>query len=208
MYFLRFSLFSIAASLVAGHAALVRVGSKLGLGVTKTTDLGTGDAIHVSTQSPCGPNVDLSTLSANDAAPLGNDGSLNMSVFQINTDGAGPFNVLIDAGATGEHFNTSADVTTQVPGNNGISNGGGNAFPLNIKLPTSVACTGGSTGNFCLVQVQNPNGFGGCGLIQQGAALRRQAKTAPNRTGSNNKNGDNHKGKGKGKGKGKQKGED
>src|SRR5271169_2670294 len=62
-----------------------------------------------------------------------------------------------------------------------VSNAKSKAFPLNIKVPTNVACTGGSTGNLCLLQVKNPSGFGGGGLNQQGAmarTARRGAKTA------------------------------
>jgi len=172
---------SATASLVAGHAALVQVGTKNGLGVTKTTNLGTGDAIRVSTQDPCGPNVNLASLSADDATPLNSDGTLSMSVFQVNGDGAGPFNVAIDTTGTGKSFDTPVDITTQVPGTNGVSGASEEAFPLDIKVSTNVACTGGTTGNLCLVQVKNPSGFGGCGVIQQGAAARRAAKTAPNR---------------------------
>jgi Egh16-like virulence factor len=174
-------LISTTASLVAGHAALVTVGTKNGLGVTKTTNLGTGDAIRVSTQDPCGPNVNLASLSADDATPLNSDGTLSMSVFQVNGDGAGPFNVAIDTTGTGKSFDTPVDVTTQVPGTNGVSGASEEAFPLDVKVSTNVACTGGTTGNLCLVQVKNPSGFGGCGVIQQGAASRRAAKTAPNR---------------------------
>jgi Egh16-like virulence factor len=173
--------FLTAASLVAGHAALVQVGTQPGLGVTKSSGLGLGDAIRVSSQDPCGPNVDIASLSSDSAVPLGSDGTLSMSVFQINGDGAGPFSVLLDSSASGKQFDTNVDVTTQVPGNNGISNAASEAFPLVVKVPTNVACKGGSTGNLCLVQVKNRSGFGGCGLIQQGAAARRATKTNKNR---------------------------
>jgi hypothetical protein len=181
MQLIRTFLISLAATLVAGHASLVTVGDKPALGVKKTTGLSPANAIRVSSQNPCGPNVKLASLSAADATALNADGTLSMSVFQINGDGAGPFNVAIDASGTGKSFNTPADITTQVPGKNGISNAADKAFPLNIKVPAGVACAGGTTGNLCLVQVKNRSGFGGCGVIQQGAAARRAAKTAPNR---------------------------
>jgi hypothetical protein len=181
MHLIRTSLISLAATLVAGHASLVTVGDKPALGVKKTTGLSPANAIRVSSQNPCGPNVKLASLSAADATALNADGTLSMSVFQINGDGAGPFNVAIDASGTGKSFNTPADVTTQVPGKNGVSNAANKAFPLDIKVPAGVACSGGTSGNLCLVQVKNRSGFGGCGVIQQGAAARRAAKTARNR---------------------------
>src|ERR1700737_1413586 len=143
MQLIRAVLIFISASLVAGHATLVTVGTQNGLGVKKTTNLGGGDAIRVSAKSPCGPKVKLSKITAANATALNADGTLSMSVFQINGDGAGPFNVKIDTGATGKTFNTAVNVTKQVPGKNGVSNAAGKAFPLDIKVPAGMVCTGG-----------------------------------------------------------------
>jgi hypothetical protein len=176
-------LLSTTASLVAGHAALVQVGDKSALGVQKTTGLTPADAIRVSTADPCGTNVNLASLSSTNAAVLNANSTLNMSLFQITADGAGPYKVAIDTGATGKQLTTQADITTNVPGTNGVSNGIGKSFPLDVTVPQGVACTGGATKNMCLVQVKNPSGFGGCGLFQLAAGGGTGA--APAATGGN-----------------------
>jgi Egh16-like virulence factor len=160
-------LLSTTAALVAGHSALVEVGDKNALGVQKTTGLTPADAIRVSTADPCGTNVNLASLSATNATDLSSD-TLNMSVFVITPDGAGPFKVAIDTGATGKQLTTQADITTNVPGTNGVSSDVGKAFPLDVTIPPGTVCSGGQTKNLCLVQVKNPSGFGGCGLFELG----------------------------------------
>lgn len=109
---LQISLFSIAAALRAGHAALVQIGTKLGLGVNKSTALDLGDAIRVSSANPCVPDVNLESLSSDSAAATNDDGTPSLSVFQVNGDGAGPFNVILDTSATGN--NSTRTSTSQL----------------------------------------------------------------------------------------------
>lgn len=47
-----------------------------------------------------------------------------------------------------------------------ISDGGADSDnPMTIAIPAGTVCTGGSSGNACLLRVTNPPGFGSCFAI-------------------------------------------
>ncbi|KAF3914836.1 hypothetical protein ABW20_dc0104019 [Dactylellina cionopaga] len=99
-------------------------------------------------------------------------GVLTMSVYQQNADGAGPYSCRISYGASPDEWESTAlEITTNVPGVGGISTNHGVQFPLVVRMPNKLECTGSYTGakNVCLIQCSNTarNGpFGGCIPIQ------------------------------------------
>jgi len=66
-------------------------------------------------------------------------------------------NNIIDA--TGKTW-VDAIVTQQVPGSNGILRGGPVDSQFTAQVPEGTVCTGGDTGNVCLIRINN----GGAGL--------------------------------------------
>ncbi|KDQ32516.1 hypothetical protein PLEOSDRAFT_1031192 [Pleurotus ostreatus PC15] len=102
-----------------------------------------------------------STAGLPTAAP---DGSVQMTLHQVNGDGAGPYTCQVSADATGQNF-VAMTVTTQVPGKNSRSNAKATDFPLVAQMPAGMTCTGGPNGDACLVRCRNAataGPFGGC----------------------------------------------
>ncbi|KAF9494224.1 hypothetical protein BDN71DRAFT_1393557 [Pleurotus eryngii] len=92
------------------------------------------------------------------------DGAVQMTLHQVNGDGAGPYTCQVSADATGQNF-VSMTVTTQVPGENSRSNTKATDFPLVAQMPAGMTCTGGPNGDACLVRCRNAaraGPFGGC----------------------------------------------
>ncbi|KDQ26292.1 hypothetical protein PLEOSDRAFT_1043472, partial [Pleurotus ostreatus PC15] len=82
------------------------------------------------------------------------DGSVTMTLHQVNGDGAGPYTCQVSADASGQNF-VAMTVTTQVPGTNSRSRTTATAFPLVAQMPAGMACTGGPNGDACLVRCRN-----------------------------------------------------
>ncbi|KAF3940836.1 hypothetical protein ABW19_dt0204819 [Dactylella cylindrospora] len=97
-------------------------------------------------------------------------GDLRITVKQITVNGGGPYFCSIDESGSGEYFRT-VEVTTQVPGKRGINDGRNQEYPLVVKLPVSLRCSGtsGATSQICIVRCSNQrrDGFGGCVPVQQ-----------------------------------------
>ena len=98
-------------------------------------------------------------------------GFLNMTLHQINEDGAGPFDCKLDTTGTGLNFTSTLLLSlTQVPGVGGRNKKKTIDWPFAVGLPSDMKCTG-SSGNLtgiCMVKCWNPVGpWGGCVPIQQ-----------------------------------------
>lgn len=103
--------------------------------------------------------------------------AMQITWFIQNNDGAGPLAVKISQDG-GKTFNVNAQVTTQVPGNNGIADrtaGTGNK-QLVVQIPQNLNC--GAAG--CIMQVkQATRSFGSCFAINTGAGNQGAANVAP-----------------------------
>ncbi|RVX72731.1 hypothetical protein B0A52_04129 [Exophiala mesophila] len=187
----------LAAELVAGHGAIIGAtgnagGSGMALGVdTSTPRDGTrrrpfqqdstrfrGSAADTFGETLGGGNNNLETGTAAILAETGDElpqitpgGSVQMTVHQVNADGAGPYTCMINADGTGQTW-SQLTVSEQVPGNNGRNRAGQTtAFPLTAEIPNGQTCTGTVAGedNVCLVRCQNParaGPFGGVVPVQ------------------------------------------
>ncbi|KAL4263485.1 hypothetical protein AB1N83_006171 [Pleurotus pulmonarius] len=106
----------------------------------------------------------LADASASGLPAVFADGSVQMTLHQVNADGAGPYTCVVSADATGQDF-VSMAITTQVPGRNSQSNAKATPFPLVAQMPSGIICTGGPNGDACLVRCRNAaiaGPFGGC----------------------------------------------
>lgn len=121
-------------------------------------------------------------------------GSLTGTLHVVTTDGAGPFQAIVDPTGTGAFATgTKATVTQQVPGNNGNIKPDGTVpkvrrwalaimkraglmkraanvnkdFPFTVQIPAGTTCSGTVAGqaNTCLVKIANSNPAGPFGGV-------------------------------------------
>ncbi|KAJ6459490.1 hypothetical protein C8R47DRAFT_994627, partial [Mycena vitilis] len=91
------------------------------------------------------------------------DGSVTMTLHQVNQDGAGPFTC--DVSGDGGNTFQAATVTTNVPGKFGLSFATAQDFPLTATMPAGMACTAGPNGDACIMRCRNQalaGPFGSC----------------------------------------------
>ncbi|KAK4662917.1 hypothetical protein QC763_602010 [Podospora pseudopauciseta] len=102
-------------------------------------------------------------------------GEVSMMLHQVNADGGGPYQCMINADATGQQW-SNIQVTQNVPGRNSRNRQGQTtAFPLTASIPANQQCTGTVAGqeNVCLVRCQNSaraGPFGGVVPVQMAGA--------------------------------------
>ncbi|THH14535.1 hypothetical protein EW146_g5807 [Bondarzewia mesenterica] len=212
---------SLAASSVYGHAFISSVAganglSSTGFGVDTTGSIPRNGTFEQPFQldtpvlknlqdDPCGANllsgsINIATemataIKANGGAlpTIPTNGALTLGVFQINADGGGPFAAEVNTDGTGKTW-TAVTVTSQPPGINGLLQ----------RMPNTLACTGGSTGDACIIRLNNggentgsmANGagpFGGCVAVSQanaatGTASNNTASAANGATGTASNN--------------------
>ncbi|KAL5478343.1 hypothetical protein ACEPAI_2527 [Sanghuangporus weigelae] len=118
-------------------------------------------------RTKAGGNNDVAQqLSAASSAGLpsaGSDGSVAMTLHQVNQDGAGPYSC--DVSGDGGNTFTDAQVTQNVPGVASLSLAVAKDFPLVAQMPTGMQCTGGPNGDACIVRCRNKalaGPFGSC----------------------------------------------
>ncbi|POS69455.1 MAS1 protein [Diaporthe helianthi] len=111
------------------------------------------------------------------------DGTVDLTYYQINQDGAGPTEAMVDgtSGGTDMAAFEEAQVTQDVPGLvAGISATTTSEFPVKVQMPPGTTCdaTVGSATNVCIMRVRNntPAGpFGGAVAFTQTPAARKRA---------------------------------
>ncbi|CAE7064669.1 unnamed protein product [Rhizoctonia solani] len=109
-------------------------------------------------------------------------GEIQMTLHQVNQDGAGPYTC--DISADGGNTFQAAKVNKNVPGAFlGLSTATAEDFPLNVQMPAGMQCAGGPNGDACVVRCRNatPAGpFGSCAVVTnaQPAAGAGKAATA------------------------------
>ncbi|KAJ9616384.1 1,3-beta-glucanosyltransferase gas1 [Cladophialophora chaetospira] len=201
-----------AAELVAGHGAIIAAtgdaggqGSALGIDPDTPRD-GTrrrpfqqdttrfqGNAADTVGETLAGGDNDIETGTAAVLAQNGGTlpqitpgGEVQMTLHQVNADGAGPYTCMINDDGTATSW-TQMTVTQQVPGRRGNDRDGAETdFPLTASVPADQTCTGTVAGedNVCLVRCQNParaGPFGGVVPVQM-ASTADTAATATNGT--------------------------
>ncbi|KAK4193821.1 hypothetical protein QBC35DRAFT_458088 [Podospora australis] len=211
------SIFTLAllltAKLVAGHGAIIQAtgdagGTGMALGVdTSTPRDGTrrrpfqqdstrfrGQSAETFGETLGGGDNSLDAGTRAILAETGDQlpqvtqgGEVQMTLHQVNADGGGPYQCMINADGTGQTWN-DIQVTQNVPGRNSRNRQGESTdFPLTASIPANQACTGTVAGqdNVCLVRCQNSaraGPFGGVVPVQMAggaaAAAAGNATTA------------------------------
>ncbi|KAJ7065489.1 hypothetical protein C8F01DRAFT_1125759 [Mycena amicta] len=123
------------------------------------------DVQRPSTSSPCG-NVNIAnTIDTSSSVPAEADGTtvqLNITNYNAGADGSRSVSVMVDPTGTGKKF-VAANVTKNgdpAPKTNGND-------LVTLELPAGTKCTGGKSGNLCLLSVKSTASFGGCTLVSQ-----------------------------------------
>ena len=128
---------------------------------------GSGAATSQGTKTPKGTSETGVAKAAGQGATSGlptaaEDGTVSMTFHQVNQDGAGPLTAAIDptSGGTDESAFQQAEVTMDVPGIGigGLSGASTMDFPVKIKMPAGMKCTGsvGGAQNVCVAKVSFP----------------------------------------------------
>ncbi|USP80638.1 hypothetical protein yc1106_07912 [Curvularia clavata] len=112
------------------------------------------------------------------------DGTVTMTLRQINQDGAGPFTADVDgtSGGTDEAAMQKATVVKDVPGLGvqGISLATNTEFEMKVQMPAGMTCdaTVAGVNNVCVMRVRNgaaAGPFGGSVAFTQSAGARKRA---------------------------------
>ncbi|KAL5536238.1 hypothetical protein ACEPAF_59 [Sanghuangporus sanghuang] len=151
--------------------------------IIRDREINRGDA-GVCGRTLAGGDNDVTTqLNAAVAAGLpsaADDGTVTMTLHQVNGDGAGPYTCEVSTDATGANF-AAMTVTTNVPGRNSRSNAKATDFALVAQMPAGATCTGGPNGDACLVRCRNSAAagpFGGCVAVTNAGSDNATAAAA------------------------------
>ncbi|KAJ4406952.1 hypothetical protein N0V82_010019 [Gnomoniopsis sp. IMI 355080] len=148
---------------------------------------GAGGATAQGTKNTLPPETMVKTTAgagSSSGLPTANaDGTVDLTFRQINQDGAGPLEAMVDgtSGGTDMAAFQEAQVTQDVPGIvAGISAASTTDFPVKVQMPAGMTCdaTVGAATNVCVVRVRNntPAGpFGGSAAFTQTTAARKRA---------------------------------
>ncbi|KAG8710347.1 hypothetical protein FRC09_000176 [Ceratobasidium sp. 395] len=118
-------------------------------------------------------NAEMAAATAAGLPSVSPNGEIQMTLHQVNQDGAGPYTC--DVSADGGKTFQSAMVTKNIVGIPlvGLSLAAAKDFPLNVQMPGGMKCAGGPNSDACIVRCRNttPAGpFGSCVVFtdQQG----------------------------------------
>ncbi|KAF7375951.1 GEgh 16 [Mycena sanguinolenta] len=103
------------------------------------------------------------------------DGTVTMTLHQVNQDGAGPYQCDLPKS------------TQNVPGTFGLSLATATDFPLAAQIPAGMTCTGGPNGDACIMRCRNPalaGPFGSCVAVAQSGAATGNTTAATGGTAS------------------------
>ncbi|KAF8751606.1 hypothetical protein RHS01_08533 [Rhizoctonia solani] len=138
--------------------------------IIRDREIASGDAGPCGRTLAGGVNDMAAQMEAASSAGLpaaSEDGTVTMTIHQINGDGAGPYTCGVSADASGKSF-ADMKILTNVPGENSRSNAKATDFPLVAQMPAGTTCTGGPNGDACVVRCRNAaraGPFGGCTAV-------------------------------------------
>ncbi|KAG8758313.1 hypothetical protein FRC11_003893 [Ceratobasidium sp. 423] len=142
---------------VLGHAGVAPA-----LGVKGTT-IARNNVQRPSTAKPCG-NAALSAIDTSTAVPMsGNSFTVTATNFNGGRDGSTQFTAQVDATGKGTGFK-AATVTK----NGELAPKGTGNVQITVQMPAGTTCTGGASGNRCLVSFKSAGGFGNCVVVSSG----------------------------------------
>ncbi|KAF9449818.1 hypothetical protein P691DRAFT_727270 [Macrolepiota fuliginosa MF-IS2] len=164
----------LAVSLeVRGHAAIAPA---LGLGSTAPVR---NDVKRPSTASPCGAGVNVaSALGKSTPVQAAADGTFTATITNFNggKDGSRQVTAQVDAAATGKGANFVAMTVSQ---NGDAAPATTGSQPIVASIPAGTTCSGGTSGDLCLVSFKTLGGFGNCVAVQQSVLVSPELLEVP-----------------------------
>jgi len=164
-------------------------GSQADTAIIRDRDIASGKATPLGRTQGNGPPEARVAAATGAGASTGlptcaDDGTVTMTLRQINQDGAGPFTADVDgtSGGTDENAMQPATVTKDVPGLGiqGLSLATNTDFEMQVQMPAGMTCdaTVAGTPNVCVMRVRNgaaAGPFGGAVAFTQSTASRKRA---------------------------------
>ncbi|KAF7321748.1 hypothetical protein MKEN_00696500 [Mycena kentingensis (nom. inval.)] len=184
-----FTTASILLALVAHVSAHAMVNPALGVKGAPQR----GDTQRPNNNNPCG-NVNIALkLDSSKATPVRADGTVKVQMINFNGGKDGSRQVAVQVSANGSGKNLKNAVVKK----NGNPNPSGTGSDdIVFALAAGTKCTGGKSGNLCLVSLKTTSGFGGCTVVSQGSPAPGSAPVKNNGQGQNQQNGLNQNGLG------------
>lgn len=163
----------VVAALAAQALAHTMVAPALGIKGTPIR----ANTQRPSTAKPCG-NAALSAIdTSTPIAMTGTSFTATSTAFNANKDGTMVFTAQVDPTGAGKGFK-AATITK-----NGLASPKvGDKSQLAVSLPAGTKCTGGKTGDLCLVSFKSASGFGNCVVVKQAGAGAASAKASTKKT--------------------------
>jgi hypothetical protein len=126
------------------------------------------DAQRPKKSSPCGKMDIASNIDTTEPIIAAADGSFSTQIQNFNRliDGSRSISGTVDPTGTGNSFAGKVTMTqngSKAPFELGTE-------PIAATLPAGTKCTGGASGNLCLVSFKSISGFGNCVVVQMGDA--------------------------------------
>ncbi|KAG8787498.1 hypothetical protein FRC12_015501 [Ceratobasidium sp. 428] len=156
------------AAHVLGHAM---VSPALGVAGTPKRS----DTQRPSTANPCGKIAVSKIDSSKSITMTGNSFTAEATNFNKAKDGSMLFTAEVDPSGTGKSFK-AATITKNGPA---APKTVGETAQLSVSLPTGTQCTGGASGDLCMVSFKSASGFGNCVVVKQAGAGNGAAANKP-----------------------------
>lgn len=126
------------------------------------------DVTRPSNAKPCA-KADVSAIDSTTPITAAADGTFTVTAQNFNAGRDGALAVAsakVDTAGTGENFaGTATIVTNGDPKPKALG-----TADITLKMPAGTTCTGGATGDLCLVSLTTAAKFGNCVVVQQGGA--------------------------------------
>ncbi|CCO36344.1 hypothetical protein BN14_10478 [Rhizoctonia solani AG-1 IB] len=124
------------------------------------------DTQRPSSAKACG-NTALSKINSSETiAMTGTTFTATSINFNAKKDGSMQFTAQVDTTGTGKSFK-AATITKNGPD---APPKVGQTAQLSVSLPEGTSCTGGASGDLCLVSFKSSSGFGNCVVVKQAGA--------------------------------------
>jgi len=166
-----------AVVLALGLQVNAHAGVTPALGVTGT--FARSNVQRPSTAKPCG-NAALTAIDTSTPVNAAADGTMTMTIknFDGGKDGSRAIKSLtIDSTGTGKSFKAAA--ASAVTKNGDAAPPSAGSQQITVKMPAGTKCTGGKSGNLCLMSMTTDGGFGNCVVVKQGGAVAGNSTSAP-----------------------------
>ncbi|KAI0369161.1 hypothetical protein BV20DRAFT_968350 [Pilatotrama ljubarskyi] len=133
------------------------------------------DVQRPSKHSECGNVIVLHNLDLSQPVKADKSGKFSAKVinFVAGKDGSRELTAQVDPTGTGKSF-----VPAEILKNGDKNPASTGTQDIVAQLPEGVSCSGGASGNSCLVSFTTTGGFGTCVVVQQGAARSSKAASA------------------------------